>query len=87
MTPAFWAILILSIAIVVGIIWRHRYIFLEELWSKLPDECEVEGCERKGVRGNENIVKGIIMCDYCNSKAMKGHPIKLKRKNNGTRTE
>jgi len=54
---------------------------LERLWSLLPDECEVDGCCRKGMRGNEVINYpwpeqyediGIIMCDYCNSKYMHG---------------
>lgn len=53
----------------------------EWLWSLLPDQCEVQGCCRKGVRGNENIIYpwperytelGIIMCDYCSSKYRNG---------------
>jgi hypothetical protein len=40
------------------------------IWDLLPDECEVEGCCRKGVRGNENVVDGVIMCDYCHAKDM-----------------
>jgi len=31
----------------------------------LPDECEVEGCGRGGVRGNENIIDDVVTCDYC----------------------
>ena len=51
------------------------------LWSFLPDQCDVRGCCRKGMRGNENIIFpwperyesiGIIMCDYCHSKYMDG---------------
>jgi len=42
----------------------------EWLWSLLPDNCEVNNCSRKGVRGNENIVHGIVMCDYCHSAEM-----------------
>jgi len=38
---------------------------LEWLWSLLPDECEIEGCGRGGVRGNENIIDDKIVCDYC----------------------
>lgn len=37
----------------------------EWLWSLLPDKCEVEHCRRRGVRGNENIVEGLIACDDC----------------------
>lgn len=35
-----------------------------------PDKCEVPGCARNGVRGNENIVNGVIMCDDCNAKTL-----------------
>lgn len=38
---------------------------LEWLWSWLPDKCEMPHCERKGIRGNENIIEGRVMCDYC----------------------
>lgn len=38
------------------------------LWSFLPDRCEMPGCTRQGVRGNENVVRGRIMCDYCHDK-------------------
>ena len=53
----------------------------EWFWSLLPDTCEVQGCCRKGMRGNEVInfpwpdqykELGITMCDYCNSKYMHG---------------
>lgn len=53
----------------------------EWLWNILPDTCEVTGCCRKGVRGNENLIYPwperwptlyIVMCDYCNSKYMSG---------------
>ena len=30
-----------------------------------PDNCEVCKGEKGGVRGNENIIDGIVMCDYC----------------------
>jgi hypothetical protein len=29
------------------------------------DDCEICHGEKGGVRGNENIVNGIVMCDYC----------------------
>jgi hypothetical protein len=35
------------------------------LWSLLPDRCQNIGCQRKGIRGNENVVDGVILCDYC----------------------
>lgn len=58
----------------------------EWLWSLLPDTCEVEGCCRKGMRGNENRIYPwperypdlyIIMCDYCNSKYMHGEVLNV----------
>ena len=41
------------------------------LWSFLPDRCEAPGCRRQGLCGNENIVSGIRMCDYCHADWMK----------------
>jgi hypothetical protein len=35
------------------------------IWRLLPDKCQVEGCCRQGVRGNENRIDGRIVCDYC----------------------
>jgi hypothetical protein len=40
----------------------------EILWNMLPDKCEHKYCARYGVRGNENIIEGKVMCDYCHSK-------------------
>jgi hypothetical protein len=39
-----------------------------KIWYMLPDKCEQIGCCRKGVRGNENRIEGIITCDFCTSK-------------------
>lgn len=30
-----------------------------------PDNCEICNGIKGGVRGNENVVDGIVMCDYC----------------------
>ena len=38
---------------------------LEWFWRLLPDRCEVCHGDSGGVRGNENVIDGIIMCDYC----------------------
>jgi hypothetical protein len=38
---------------------------LERVWRLLPDRCEVVDCRRCGMRGNENVVGGKIVCDYC----------------------
>jgi hypothetical protein len=43
----------------------------ERLWRLLPDKCQVVDCSRRGVRGNENLVGGKIVCDYCYSR--QGH--------------
>lgn len=37
----------------------------ERLWRMLPDKCQCVGCCRKGMRGNENVIAGKIVCDYC----------------------
>ena len=58
----------------------------EWLWSLLPDTCEVDGCCRKGMRGNEVVITPwperypgihIVMCDYCNSKYMSGEVLNV----------
>ncbi len=42
---------------------------LDWLWSLLPDRCEVPGCSRQGIRGNENWITGLgLTCDYCCSR-------------------
>jgi len=43
------------------------------MWRLLPDRCEMPGCERHGVRGNENIVQlssggTMRVCDYCHER-------------------
>jgi len=40
---------------------------VEYLWSLLPDKCARRGygCLRRGVRGNENLIDGEILCDDC----------------------
>jgi hypothetical protein len=43
-----------------------------ELPSKYPDNCEVCKGENCGVRGNENIIDGVTMCDYCHAKTLEG---------------
>lgn len=43
---------------------------LEWLWSWLPDRCEVAGCSRQGVRGNENVIDGRIVCDDCHARML-----------------
>jgi len=37
----------------------------QEIWSWFPDYCENPHCWRNGVRGNENVVDGVVLCDMC----------------------
>jgi len=48
---------------------RAKYL-LEWFWRLLPDKCEMPECRRKGIRGNENIVHGLTMCDDCHAKVL-----------------
>lgn len=41
--------------------------FLGWLWGLFPDKCEVCLGEKGGVRGNENVIDGVVMCDYCHA--------------------
>lgn len=34
-------------------------------YATQKDDCEVCHGERGGVKGNENYVNGVVMCDYC----------------------
>ena len=34
------------------------------------DNCEVCHGKSGGVRGNENVIDGVVMCDYCHVKDM-----------------
>lgn len=43
------------------------YFMIRELLT-LRDKCQVCGGKCGGVRGNENIVNGVIVCDYCHAK-------------------
>lgn len=40
-------------------LWRH--------WLTLPDGCEVCLGAKGGVLGNENVIGGVVACDYCHS--------------------
>ena len=45
--------------------WFH--FVQSKCWGFLPDKCEMPGCGRRGIRGNEVIVHGLIMCDDCHA--------------------
>ena len=49
---------------------RKRLHF--ELPEKYPDNCEICKGVNLGVRGNENVVDGKKMCDYCHARTLKG---------------
>jgi hypothetical protein len=52
--------------IVDGVLWL---VLPESFYRKLPDDCEMCGGQRGGVRGNENVLERggvrVVMCDYC----------------------
>lgn len=36
-----------------------------------PDKCSICHGSKGGVPGNENIVDGVVMCDYCHAERMR----------------
>lgn len=52
--------------------WFARVLDGICLWVMecLPDNCQVCNGEEGGMLGNENIVDGVVMCDYCHAKDM-----------------
>ncbi len=44
-------------------IWKHNRDFRKGV----RDNCQICKGECGGVKGNENIVNGVVMCDYCTS--------------------
>jgi len=40
---------------------------IEWFWRLLPDRCEMYGCSRRGVRGNENVIHGKSVCHDCHA--------------------
>jgi hypothetical protein len=44
---------------------------IEYCWGFLKDNCEVCHGKRGVTRGNENIIDGKIVCDYCTSDLIK----------------
>jgi len=39
-------------------------------WGQIPDECEKCHGKRGGVRGNENVIDGHVVCDYCSAESI-----------------
>ena len=46
---------------------RLRKTLYHECPDKYPDNCEICKGTNLGVRGNENIIDGKVMCDYCHA--------------------
>lgn len=40
----------------------------------LKDNCQMCEGERGGVPGNENIVNGVVMCDFCHADVLRAKP-------------
>ena len=47
---------------------RLKKTLYYECPDKYPDDCQVCKGANCGVRGNENIVDGVVKCDYCHIK-------------------
>jgi hypothetical protein len=45
---------------------RDRRAFVRH-WMTLSDNCEICLGAKGGVRGNENVIGGIVACDYCHA--------------------
>jgi hypothetical protein len=41
------------------------------LVSRPKDNCEVCNGSKGGIPGNENVINGRVMCDYCHAESMK----------------
>jgi len=50
---------------------KHAQSIKEYLWCLQPDNCVDPICARMGVRGNENVIDGQVLCDYCHSRRMR----------------
>ena len=46
----------------------------KEIFSVELDNCEVCHGARGGIKGNENIIDGVITCDYCHVRGDKPKP-------------
>ena len=51
-------------------IQRLKKTLHQEMPDKYPDNCQVCLGDHGGVKGNENIIDGIVMCDYCHADRM-----------------
>ena len=40
-------------------------ILMTKTWEQLPDNCAMCEGTRGGTRGNENVIEGVVTCDYC----------------------
>ncbi len=49
----------------------HTGLERKVLREDLKDNCQVCKGSKGGVRGNENVIDGVVMCDYCHSDTMR----------------
>lgn len=62
-----------------GQIHRHKLPLIKNLvntkegwtWQPTKDDCEICKGASGGVKGNENIIEGQVVCDYCSAKMRK----------------
>lgn len=56
--------------LIKNLLW---HVLPESWYRKIPDDCEMPGCRRLGVWGNENVItiehdKRLTLCDGCTSR-------------------
>lgn len=52
----------------------YNFWYANGVLHKYLDRCQSCRGMRGGVRGNENVVDGVILCDYCSVERQKGRP-------------
>jgi hypothetical protein len=62
---------LIIIALMAMIIWAD-YKITKTLRGRSRDKCQVCHGVKDGEPGNENIVNGVVMCDYCHADYIKG---------------
>lgn len=46
---------------------KRKALRMGQDFGQRPDNCSICHGSKGGVRGNENIVDGVVMCDYCHA--------------------
>lgn len=70
--PILWVVVIIGWVVVTVAGFLNRYDVNSRItqWFNPLDNCEVCKGAKGGVRGNENRVNGVVMCDYCHAETM-----------------